>query len=115
MTARLDLLDQRLLDEFQRDLPLVPRPFLAIGEALGISEADVIARLAALQAAGMITRVGATIRPNTVGASTLAALAVPEERIDEVAAHGRRRTRCQSLLSARGQVEPVVRGHRPDA
>ncbi len=83
---RLDVLDQRLLDEFQRDLPLVERPFAAMSESLGIEESAVIARLAALQAGGMVTRVGATVRPNTAGASTLAAISVPECRIEEVAA-----------------------------
>ena len=82
----LDPIDGRLLDEFQRDLPLVPRPFEAMGEALGVSEDQVIARLARLKASGRITRVGATCRPNTAGASTLAALAIPEARIEEVAA-----------------------------
>ncbi|MBV0891435.1 AsnC family transcriptional regulator [Paracoccus sp. Z118] len=82
----LDPIDARLLDEFQRDLPLEPRPFAAMGEAVGVSEDQVIARLARLRASGRITRVGATCRPNTAGASTLAALAIPEDRIDEVAA-----------------------------
>lgn len=86
MLQRLDSLDQRLLDEFQRDLPLVLRPFAAIAEALDIPEDEVIARLATLRALGMVTRVGATVRPNTAGASTLAALMVPEHRIEEVAA-----------------------------
>lgn len=86
MPHRLDSLDQRLLDEFQRDLPLASRPFAAIGEALGLAESEVIGRLIALQARGLIARVGATIRPNTAGASTLAAMAVPEARIEEVAA-----------------------------
>ncbi|HRO13912.1 MAG TPA: AsnC family transcriptional regulator [Paracoccus sp. (in: a-proteobacteria)] len=81
-----DSLDARLLDEFQRDLPLVPRPFALMGECLDISEAEVIARLSRLQDSGRITRVGATCRPNTAGASTLAALAIPEARIEEVAA-----------------------------
>lgn len=82
---RLDPLDARLLDEFQRDLPLVERPFAEIGGRLGLDEAAVLARLTRLQAAGAVARVGATVRPNTAGASTLAALAVPEARIDEVA------------------------------
>ncbi len=86
MTGRLDAFDLRLLDEFQRDLPLEIQPFAAIGAALGCSEAHVISRIAALQALGMISRVGATIRPNTAGASTLAAMTVPEHRIEEVAA-----------------------------
>lgn len=81
-----DALDARLLDGFQRDLPLLPRPFAEIGRALGIGEAEVIARLTRLRDQGRITRVGATCRPNTAGASTLAALAIPEARIDEVAA-----------------------------
>lgn len=83
---RLDPIDTRLLDEFQRDLPLVSRPFAALGAALGISEPEVLARLSRLCDAGSIARVGATVRPNTAGASTLAALAVPEDRIEQVAA-----------------------------
>lgn len=81
-----DCLNTRLLDEFQRDLPLVPRPFAAMAEALGTTEPDVLARLTRLQDCGRISRVGATCRPNTAGASTLAALAIPEARIEEVAA-----------------------------
>ncbi|WP_022705014.1 AsnC family transcriptional regulator [Pseudorhodobacter ferrugineus] len=85
MTHRLDKIDQHLLDDFQRDFPLVPRPFAQLGQALGLTEAEVILRLAALQSRGQISRVGGTVRPNTAGASTLAAMAVPEDRIDEVA------------------------------
>ncbi len=83
---RLDPTDRRLLDEFQRDLPLILHPFAALGAALGITEDEVIARLARLQAAGAVARVGATVRPNTAGASTLCAMAVPAARIEEVAA-----------------------------
>lgn len=86
MFDRLDLIDRRLLDEFQRDLPLLPRPFAAIGVLLGLEEGEVIARLSRLQARSMIARVGATVRPNTAGASTLAAMAVPEARVEAVAA-----------------------------
>lgn len=82
---RIDPIDARLLDEFQRDLPLVERPFAAIADTLSLAETDVIARLARLTAAGAVARVGATVRPNTAGASTLAALAVPDARIDSVA------------------------------
>lgn len=85
MFDRLDPTDRRLLDEFQRDLALVPQPFAAIGAALGVAEGEVIARLGRLRARGMIARVGATVRPNTAGASTLAAMAVPEARVEEVA------------------------------
>lgn len=86
MLQRLDDIDKRLLDEFQRDFPLVSRPFASIAAAVGSSEELVILRLTALQAAGAVSRVGATVRPNTVGASTLAALSVPEDRLEDVAA-----------------------------
>lgn len=86
MLDRLDPIDKRLLDEFPRDFPIVPRPFRHIAETLGCEESTVIARLSAQIAAGRIARIGATVRPNTVGASTLAALSVPLERIEEVAA-----------------------------
>ncbi len=85
MTERLDQIDRQLLDDYQRNFPLVPRPFAPLGQDLGLTEAQVITRLAALQARGQISRVGATVRPNTAGASTLAAMAVPDDRIEEVA------------------------------
>lgn len=80
-----DQFDTRLLDGWQRDFPLVTHPFAAIGQVLGLQEAEVIARLESLIANGAITRIGATVRPNTIAASTLAAMAVPPERITEVA------------------------------
>lgn len=86
MDRFIDPLDCRLLDEFQRDLPLVSRPFAAIGAALDLQEAEVITRLTALRAAGAVARVGGTVRPNTAGASTLAAVAAPPLRIEAVAA-----------------------------
>ncbi len=81
-----DPIDARLLDEFQRDMPLVERPFAAMAGTLGIPETEVIERLARLKQEGAVARVGATVRPNTAGASTLAAMKVPDARIDEVAA-----------------------------
>ena len=83
---QIDTADLALLDRFQRDLPLVSRPFAVLGASLGLPEAEVIDRLAGMQRAGRIARVGGTVRPNTAGASTLAALAVPEDRIEAVAA-----------------------------
>lgn len=77
---------RQLIDGWQRALPLVERPFAAIGSALGCSEEDVVAGVAELKAAGVISRVGATVRPNTIGTSLLAAMKVPADRLDEVAA-----------------------------
>ena len=82
----LSELDRQLLDRFQHDFPLEPRPFAAIARQLGVDEARVLERLAFLKRFGALSRVGAVLRPNRIGASTLAAFAVPPERLEAVAA-----------------------------
>ena len=57
----MDPLDRRILDGFQRGLPLVPRPYAAMAERLGCTESELLERLARLKAAGMVARVGATL------------------------------------------------------
>ncbi|WP_425045679.1 AsnC family transcriptional regulator [Primorskyibacter sp. S87] len=81
-----DPIDRALLDDWQRDFPVTGRPFQVLAEKLELSEGDVIDRLARMRAAGRITRVGATIAPGAVSASTLAAVAAPEDRLEEIAA-----------------------------
>ncbi len=80
-----DPIDRGLLDDWQRDFPVTERPFAVIARALGTDEDDVIERLTRMTRTGRVTRVGATCAPNTVSASTLAAVAAPEKRIDAVA------------------------------
>jgi siroheme decarboxylase len=82
----LDALDRRLLDDFQRDFPLRPRPFAALAEQLGVHETEVLERLRRLQSQGAISRIGAVLAPHRAGWSTLAAMAVPAEGLDNVAA-----------------------------
>ena len=77
--------ERRIINAFQHDFPLHPRPFAQIGEKLGMSEDDVLAIVGDLREKGVLSRVGAVVAPNRAGASTLAAMAVPEERLDEVA------------------------------
>jgi len=78
--------DRRLLNDFQHDFPLSPTPYADMARELGVTEDEVIARLRELKQAGAISRVGAVVRPNTVGVSTLAAMAVPAEELESVAA-----------------------------
>ncbi|MDH4234883.1 MAG: Lrp/AsnC family transcriptional regulator [Gallionella sp.] len=78
-------LELHLLNDFQRDFPLAPAPFGVIAGRLGVSEAEVLERFAQLQASGKVSRVGAVFRPHSIGSSTLAALAVPQDELDEVA------------------------------
>lgn len=77
---------QRLLNEFQHELPLSPTPYADMAERLGIDEQALLDLLTELKDQGTISRVGAVFRPNRVGVSTLAAMAVPEYRLDDVAA-----------------------------
>ncbi|WP_299351200.1 AsnC family transcriptional regulator [uncultured Shimia sp.] len=81
-----DPIDRHLLDKWQRDFPIVPQPFADLAAQLEIEEDEVIERLERMRKSGRITRVGATCAPNTVSASTLAAVAAPAERLEEVAA-----------------------------
>jgi DNA-binding Lrp family transcriptional regulator len=85
-TGPRDALDHRLLDGFQRDFPLEPRPYARLASGVGLSEDDVIARLAALSEEGAVSRVGAVVAPQRAGWSTLAAMKVPPAHLEEVAA-----------------------------
>jgi DNA-binding Lrp family transcriptional regulator len=81
-----DTFEFRLLNEFQRDFPLCPAPFAELAARLGVAERVVLGGLEKLRREGKISRVGAVFAPKRIGASTLAAMAVPPERLDAVAA-----------------------------
>ena len=76
----------RLVNAWQRGFPLVPRPFAEVARSCGLDEGEAIARFAQLKSRGLIDRIAPVFRPNTVGASTLAAMAVPPARLETVAA-----------------------------
>jgi len=78
-------LRRRLVNEFQRDFPLSSRPFRDVAERLRWTEPAVLDALEELVAEGLVSRVGPVIRPNTVGVSALAAMAVPPDQLQRVA------------------------------
>jgi DNA-binding Lrp family transcriptional regulator len=80
-------LERSLLNDYQRDFPLRPHPFEILAEQLSTDEGTVLELLHRLQDKGVISRLGPVFRPNTVGASTLAAASVPESRLETVAAY----------------------------
>jgi DNA-binding Lrp family transcriptional regulator len=84
--CRFSQLERRLIDEFQRGLPLTPRPYSTIAERFGVAEADVIRTLERQARRGTLSRVGAVVAPHRIGWSTLAAMAVPKARLNAVAA-----------------------------
>jgi len=79
-------LEFTLLNGWQRDFPIAVEPFGQIGARVGADETAVLATLSRLQARGAISRVGAVFAPRRMGASTLAALAAPAERLERIAA-----------------------------
>lgn len=58
----IDATDRRLIAATQSGLPLVPAPYAEVAGWLGLTEAEVIARMAAMQARGVIRRVA--LAPN---------------------------------------------------
>jgi DNA-binding Lrp family transcriptional regulator len=86
MTAlQLTPLQRTLLNDFQRGLPLSATPYADIAKVLGVTEQDVIDNLQQLQDNGYISRVGPVFRPNRVGVSTLAAMSIPEDKLESTA------------------------------
>lgn len=79
----MDDLDKKLLDIIQSGFPLSERPYEELGERLGLTEAETLARVRALKSAGVIRRMGANFQSRKLGwHSTLCAARVPEERLD---------------------------------
>jgi DNA-binding Lrp family transcriptional regulator len=84
----IDDLDKRIIGRLQGDLPLTPEPFAALAEELGLSQAEVVARVAALAQSGVMRRFGATLRHQQSGfpANVMVAWRIDPARIDEVGA-----------------------------
>jgi DNA-binding Lrp family transcriptional regulator len=85
-TTAMDDADRAILNRIQSDFPITSRPFLMIGQELGLDENEVIERIRTLKESGIIRRIGANFVPNRLGfVSTLCAARVPEEKIAEFA------------------------------
>ena len=83
----MDDLDRAIVDALQDGVAVCERPFAAAAEALGIGETALIERLRRLLADGVLTRLGPMFDAERLGgAVTLAAMSVPPERLDAVAA-----------------------------
>ena len=78
-------LEMQLLNDFQHNFPLVSRPFAHIADRLQVSENSVLTHLWRLRTLGAVSRVGPVFSPGCIGASTLAALAVPQAQVEPMA------------------------------
>lgn len=83
----LDDLDWRIINALQGGFPLCDEPYREVADRLGTTEAELLARLQRLLDARVLTRFGPMFQIERLGGRfVLAALAVPEERFDEVTA-----------------------------
>lgn len=83
MPVKIDDTDRMVLNRIQSDFPITSRPFLSIADELGLTESDVINRIATLRQNGIIRRIGGNFVPEKLGfVSTLCAAKVPEDKIE---------------------------------
>lgn len=81
----MDNIDKNLLSIIQKDFPVCSRPFQEIGEKLGITEDETVARLSELKEQGIIRRLGAIMDSRKLGyKSTLCAMEVPSDNLSQV-------------------------------
>ena len=82
----LDPTDSAILNRIQSDFPITSRPFLAVAEELGLTEEEVLERVARLKAGGVIRRIGGNFVPGKLGyVSTLCAACVPADQVESFA------------------------------
>jgi len=88
MTAALDPIDRRIVKATQAGLPLTPAPYAAVAEALGLTEAEVIARLASMQERGIVRRIAIAPNHYALGmiANGMSVWDVADDRISELGA-----------------------------
>jgi DNA-binding Lrp family transcriptional regulator len=79
-------LDERIVRATQAGLPLVPRPYAAVADDLGVPEAQVIARLRQMLADGRIRRIGAVPNHYALGyrANAMTVWDVADQAVDEL-------------------------------
>ena len=83
----LDRLDRALLERMQIGVPLLPQPFAMLGEAVGLDQDEVLARVRRLRQAGIIRQIGAIFDTRSLGYhSTLVAFHVHESALPLTAA-----------------------------
>lgn len=82
----MDAVDRAIVNALQGDFPICERPYAEAAARLGLSEDELLARLARLLERGVLTRFGPLYHAERLGgAVTLAALRVPGEDFERVA------------------------------
>ncbi|WKJ89829.1 AsnC family transcriptional regulator [Methylomonas montana] len=82
----MDDIDKTIINCLQQGFPICASPYRQVAEQLGITETDLLNRLQAMLADGVLSRFGPMYHAEQMGgALTLAALKAPGARFDEVA------------------------------
>lgn len=75
--------DKKLLHRLQTDFPLNSQPFATIAQSLNLSEKEVLNKIKAWQASGLIRYIGPSFSAAKLGfCSTLCTAEVPNEKLD---------------------------------
>lgn len=83
----MDSTDRAIINALQGGFPLTRRPFADAAAPLGLTEEELIARIRDLRASGVLSRFGPMYNADRFGGhNTLVAMAVPDDRFDEVTA-----------------------------
>ena len=81
----MDRLDRKILNRIQNRFPLISEPYQELAKELGLSKEEILERIVGLKEDGTIRRIGAIFDSKRLGfKSTLIAIKVPKERVDEV-------------------------------
>ena len=78
----MDAIDKKILNAIQSNFPINPKPYHELGKELHLSADEVLERVKALKAAGIIRRIGGNFYSHRLSyTSTLCAARVPKEKI----------------------------------
>jgi siroheme decarboxylase len=78
-------LQRAIIDGYQQHLPSSLTPYQDMASELGSNEADVIAAIDDLIQRGLIRRLGPVFDHHRAGASTLVAMAIPTDKLEQEA------------------------------
>lgn len=84
----LDAIDRRIVRATQAGLPLTPKPYAEVAAVLGLTEAEVIDRIASMQERGIIRRIAIAPHHYALGmtANGMSVWDVDDDRVSELGA-----------------------------
>ncbi len=82
--STVDAIDRRLIEATQGGLPLVPHPWEALAEELGLEAGEVLQRMRTLQSRGVIRRIAAVPNHYALGyrANAMTVWDIPDEQVE---------------------------------